>query len=254
MREVKGIQSKDRVQKHGEVFTPDSIVNDMLDLVDEELKPDASKVWEYVDTTYLEPACGDGNFLIRILDRKLGVAHENLPKEQWNLALIHALCSMYAVDIQLDNVIETRNRLTDLIINGTTTVLELEGKEKQGFHFYDYSESYENLKDIIKSILESNIVNGNCLTGKLGESNVSESTDDSVSDIIFNEYHWDADHENLTVVEKYLLSKQQIGGGITSDDVPYAKPYKITYKELSNLSSLKSAPETTDNDTYDDDF
>jgi hypothetical protein len=226
----------------------------MLDLVDEELKPDASKVWEYLDTTYLEPACGDGNFLIRILDRKLGVAHENLPKEQWDLALIHALCSIYAVDIQLDNVLESRKRIVNLIINGTTPILELEGKESQGFHFNDYSASYESLKETISSILESNIVNGNCLTGKLGEADVSERTDDAVPDIIFNEYSWDTNHENLTVTEKYLLAKQQIGGGVESDIVPYAKPVSITYKDLNKLSSFKSVQETTESDEYDDDF
>ena len=59
-----GIKSKERVQQYGEVFTPDSIVNDMIDLVDEafagenndvEMSPD-----EYISKTWLEPACGDG--------------------------------------------------------------------------------------------------------------------------------------------------------------------------------------------------
>ncbi|NCU41374.1 MAG: SAM-dependent DNA methyltransferase, partial [Candidatus Moranbacteria bacterium] len=55
------IQSKKRVRDHGEVFTPDFIVNDMLDLVKDETKN--------IDSRFLEPACGDGNFLIEVLRR-----------------------------------------------------------------------------------------------------------------------------------------------------------------------------------------
>ena len=71
-----GIKSKDRVKDFGEVFTPDKIVNDMLNLVDEQIKD-----LDYITTTFLEPACGDGQFLIRILCRKLLKVAE-LPVDQ----------------------------------------------------------------------------------------------------------------------------------------------------------------------------
>ena len=59
------VKSKQRVKDHGEVFTPDFIVNDMLDLVKNET--------ERIESRFLEPACGDGNFLAPILVRKLEV-------------------------------------------------------------------------------------------------------------------------------------------------------------------------------------
>ena len=59
------IKSKERVAAHGEVFTSEREVNAMLDLVKQET--------ERIDSRFLEPACGDGNFLIEILRRKLAV-------------------------------------------------------------------------------------------------------------------------------------------------------------------------------------
>ena len=60
------VKSKERVRQHGEVFTAEREVNAMLDLVKGET--------HRIDSTFLEPACGDGNFLAEILDRKLDVA------------------------------------------------------------------------------------------------------------------------------------------------------------------------------------
>ena len=62
------IKSKERVADHGEVFTNEREVNAMLDLVKDESFN--------VESTFLEPACGDGNFLIAILDRKLRKVEE----------------------------------------------------------------------------------------------------------------------------------------------------------------------------------
>ena len=64
------VKSKKRVKDHGEVFTPQHIVNDMLDLVKQET--------ERIDSRFLEPACGTGNFLVETLRRKLAVvAHRS---------------------------------------------------------------------------------------------------------------------------------------------------------------------------------
>ena len=62
---INHVKSKQRIKDHGEVFTPDFIVNDMLDLVKNET--------ERIESRFLEPACGDGNFLAPILERKLEV-------------------------------------------------------------------------------------------------------------------------------------------------------------------------------------
>lgn len=96
------IKSRQRVSDFGEVFTPAHIVKDMCDLVPEEM-------WVSIDITFLEPACGTGNFLTEILARKFKLCKD------WQDGLI-ALKSVYGIDIQMDNVIEARQRLFDMYI------------------------------------------------------------------------------------------------------------------------------------------
>lgn len=96
------IKSKQRVKDFAEVFTPKHIVKDMCDLVPEEM-------WTNVETTFLEPACGTGNFLVEILERKFNLC------ENWEDGL-RALKSVYGIDIQQDNVEETKLRLFDMYI------------------------------------------------------------------------------------------------------------------------------------------
>lgn len=103
----KQVKSRERVQKHGEVFTAPREVNAMLDLVKNET--------ERLDSRFLEPACGDGNFLVEILRRKLAVASSNYQKHQSQLQYekdaILAISSIYGIDILPDNAQECRVRL-----------------------------------------------------------------------------------------------------------------------------------------------
>lgn len=96
------IKSKQRVKDFAEVFTPKHIVKDMCDLVPEEM-------WTNVETTFLEPACGTGNFLAEILERKFKLC------ENWEDGL-RALKSIYGMDIQQDNVEEAKGRLFEMYI------------------------------------------------------------------------------------------------------------------------------------------
>lgn len=96
------IKSKQRVKDFAEVFTPKHIVKDMCDLVPEEM-------WQSVETTFLEPACGTGNFLVEILERKFKLC------QSWEDGL-RALKSIYGMDIQADNVEEAKGRLFDMYI------------------------------------------------------------------------------------------------------------------------------------------
>lgn len=96
------IKSKQRVNDFGEVFTPAHIVKDMCDLVPEEM-------WIDIDTTFLEPACGTGNFLVEILERKFKLC------KGWEDGL-RALKSVCGMDIQADNVEETKGRLFEMYI------------------------------------------------------------------------------------------------------------------------------------------
>lgn len=99
------IKSKKRVTDHGEVFTAPREVNAMLDLVKQET--------ERIDSRFLEPACGTGNFLVEIVRRKLSVVKERYKKSQpdYERYAIIAITSVYGVDILEDNVIHCRERL-----------------------------------------------------------------------------------------------------------------------------------------------
>lgn len=94
------IKSKQRVAEHGEVFTAEREVNAMLDLVRQET--------ERIDSRFLEPACGTGNFLVEILRRKLLLVRSDCE-------MVQAVCSIYGIDILQDNVEECRERLLGVI-------------------------------------------------------------------------------------------------------------------------------------------
>ena len=103
--ENKQVKSKKRVADHGEVFTNEREVNAMLDLVKQET--------ERIDSRFLEPACGDGNFLAEVLRRKLEVVDSRYNKSQveWERYAVIAISSIYGVDILEDNAQECRKRL-----------------------------------------------------------------------------------------------------------------------------------------------
>ena len=102
------IKSRERVSRHGEVFTNPREVNAMLDLVGHET--------ERPDSRFLEPACGNGNFLVAILERKLAVvtARHHL-RSEYELNTIIAVSSLYGIELLEDNVEECRERLYDIV-------------------------------------------------------------------------------------------------------------------------------------------
>jgi len=105
MNEKKQVKSKKRVADHGEVFTNEREVNAMLDLVKHET--------ERIDSRFLEPACGNGNFLAEVLRRKLKVVDQRYGNIQmdWERYAVIAVSSIYGVDILEDNAKECRERL-----------------------------------------------------------------------------------------------------------------------------------------------
>ena len=110
------IKSKSRVRDHGEVLTPDFIVSDMLDLVKHET--------ERIDSRFLEPACGDGNFLIQVLQRKLAVVEKKYAKHQFDYEknCIIAISSIYGIDLLLDNVHSAQHRLLEYAKSAYTSL------------------------------------------------------------------------------------------------------------------------------------
>lgn len=104
------VKSKKRVTDHGEVFTNQREVNAMLDLVKHET--------ERIDSRFLEPACGNGNFLAEVLCRKLNVVDQRYSKSQieWERYSVIAVSNIYGVDILEDNAQECRDRLLGIYI------------------------------------------------------------------------------------------------------------------------------------------
>ncbi len=135
--------SKKRVADHGEVFTSEREVNAMLDLVKQET--------ERIDARFLEPACGTGNFLTEILNRKLNVVEAKYRRSQLEFErnIVSAVSSIYGIDILEDNVIECRRRLFE-IVNQKYTAL-FKGKAK------------DDVRKAIQFILEKNIIWGDAL-------------------------------------------------------------------------------------------
>ncbi len=118
--EEKQIKSRQRVTERGEVFTAEREVNAMLDLVKQET--------ERIDSRFLEPACGNGNFLVEILRRKLEVVKRQYQKQLGELELqaTIALSSIYGVDIMKDNVEECCQRLLVIVCNWYSEVHPLQ--------------------------------------------------------------------------------------------------------------------------------
>ena len=147
---IKQVKSKQRVADHGEVFTNEREVNAMLDLVKQET--------ERIDSRFLEPACGNGNFLVEILRRKLKVVSRRYKKNQldYERYAVIAISSVYGIDLLLDNVEECRNRLFNIF------------QEQYRKLFKDQIKT--DCLESIKFILSKNIIQGDALTLKKVES------------------------------------------------------------------------------------
>ncbi|MBL8079053.1 MAG: SAM-dependent DNA methyltransferase [Anaerolineales bacterium] len=135
--------SKQRIAQHGEVFTSQREVNAMLDLVKQET--------ERIDSRFLEPACGTGNFLTEILERKLQVVEKKYRKSQLEFErnLVLAVSSVYGIDILEDNIIECRKRLFDIVDKSYTTLFNKKTKNE--------------VRRAIRFVLAKNIIHGDAL-------------------------------------------------------------------------------------------
>lgn len=105
------VKSRQRVSDHGEVFTPTWLVNDMLDLVKHET--------ERIDARFLEPACGSGNFLVPVFERKLDVVTARYRRsdfERRHYALFSLMCC-YGIELLADNAHECRTRLLNVFVD-----------------------------------------------------------------------------------------------------------------------------------------
>jgi hypothetical protein len=139
-------KSKDRIADFGEVFTAEREVNAMLDLVKHET--------ERIESRFLEPACGDGNFLAEVLRRKLEVVKSRYGKnpDDYERYSVIAITSIYGVELLEDNTIECRKRLYNIWNDDYTN--------NSGKHGND------ECREAVKFILSKNILNGDALSLK----------------------------------------------------------------------------------------
>ena len=103
------VKSKQRVADHGEVFTPPWMVEAMLDLVKGET--------ERIDSRFLEPACGSGNFIAKILQRKLAAVELKYGKSEFERQhfAVYALMSIYGIELLMDNIEECRANALEIL-------------------------------------------------------------------------------------------------------------------------------------------
>lgn len=133
------IKSRQRVADHGEVFTPAWMVEAMLDLVKDET--------ERIDSRFLEPACGSGNFLVPVLQRKLAAVELKYGKsdfEKRHYALLAVMCT-YGIELLADNIAECRANLLEILVD------------------YLKLEESDDLYRAASYVLSQNIVHGDAL-------------------------------------------------------------------------------------------
>jgi hypothetical protein len=145
------VVSKKRVTDHGEVYTATREVNAMLDLVKQET--------ERIESRFLEPACGTGNFLAEVLERKLRIVESRYSKSQldYERNTVIATSSIYGIDILEDNVVECRKRLFDIFDQNYTNFFKEAAKEE--------------CRNTVRYIFTKNIIWGNALDLKTVDKN-----------------------------------------------------------------------------------
>lgn len=138
------VVSRQRVADHGEVYTAKREVNAMLDLVKEET--------ERIDSRFLEPACGTGNFLVEILNRKMEAVRKQYGKNrfEYDMASAQAVASMYGVELLPDNVETCRTRLLEQFLDI--------------YRQHQSADAPPLLERCIKFLLTKNILCGDALT------------------------------------------------------------------------------------------
>ena len=196
------IKSKERVTEHGEVFTNEREVNAMLDMVQSEC--------ERIESRFLEPACGDGNFLAEVLRRKLAQVKKRYGKSaaDYERNAFVAVSSLYGVDILMDNAESCRKRLFEIFSDEYAKVC----KNQLNVAFLN----------AIHTVIDTNILCGNALSMKMVDAE-QKDTDDP---IIFSEWtlamgnkvkRRDFRLDELLEGQRQQMSLFGASGGLTSE-------------------------------------
>jgi hypothetical protein len=224
---TKQVKSKQRVADHGEVFTAEREVKAMCDLVKDET--------ERIDSRFLEPACGDGNFLAEILARKLDVVKKKYRRSayDWERNSLLALGSMYGVDILADNCEACRARLFEIWNKEYKSVCK--------------KECNDDTRAAARFILSRNIICGNALSYHC----VDENGNDTNEPIVFSE--WTFPRNDAFIYRKDYIFEHLINGAPTDkpegqvgmfdgeqsdDEGQFIEEYKCHYRRLGDNDTL----------------
>lgn len=178
------IKSRQRVSNFGEVYTAHRQVSDMLDLIPD----DAAGI----SATYLEPACGNGNFIVEILKRKFGMITTRNPW-LYSVQQLRCVSSVYGVDIQKDNTVETVERIVRVYVKVYSDV----------FHCLPD----RHILEAVRNIASRNIVCGDTLTATMKDGRP----------LIFHE--WDIREDGRIFSAEYAFAEMLQNGGVGTTPV-----------------------------------
>lgn len=150
------IKSKERVQHHGEVFTPKWMVKKML------AEPEIQEKLHDLHATFFEPSAGEGAFLKEILHQKLGYVDQISNKSTWKNNALWALMSIYGIELLEDNLVKAKYAMLDIFINHYQVFMQKELSVN--------TDLYKSAKYVV----DMNIVQGNTLTFKNSENKLIE--------------------------------------------------------------------------------
>ena len=198
------VKSKQRVAAHGEVFTNPREVNAMLDLVKNET--------ERIESRFLEPACGDGNFIAEILRRKLAIVQKRYggvrKRPDFELWSVIAVMSIYGVELLPDNAAACRERLYGIWNDAYTA--------------NNKRDANEACRKSVRFILRRNILCGDALT----------LMDETGAPILFSE--WGALTGGMVKRTDYTFAELLSPERFEPDVVPVVRPVREpTEKQLS---------------------
>ena len=206
------VKSADRVRAHGEVLTARREVEAMLDLVKNES--------ERIDSRFLEPACGDGNFLVAILERKLKtvLSRYKSKKVDFEVNLLLALASIYGIDLLEDNVQLAIERLLEIACKCYKDSLKVQPDEE--------------FTNIMKFILKKNILQGDSING-IDKITFTQWTLTEMYKFKREEYSFSQINQNADILNTPLFSKLRNDKG---EDVYTPNPVKkyppIYYRKI----------------------
>ena len=197
------VKSSDRVRNHGEVLTARREVEAMLDFVKNES--------ERIDSRFLEPACGDGNFLVAILERKLKTvaSRYRTKKVDFEIQMLSALSSIYGIDLLEDNVKLAINRMLDIAKGCYKDNLRVKPDEE--------------FVMIMRFILEKNILQGDSLNG-IDKIVFTEWALDGGYRIRRNEYTFSQMNQDAEILNTPLFAAYKNENG---EDVYEPQPIKM---------------------------